>query len=28
MKCPSCGEPESKVIDSRSVGDGIRRRRE
>jgi transcriptional repressor NrdR len=28
MKCPSCGEPESKVIDSRSVGDGVRRRRE
>ena len=28
MKCPSCGEPESKVIDSRGVGDGIRRRRE
>jgi transcriptional repressor NrdR len=28
MKCPSCGEPETKVIDSRSVGDGIRRRRQ
>ncbi|MFA5079232.1 MAG: transcriptional regulator NrdR [Dehalococcoidia bacterium] len=28
MKCPSCGEPESKVIDSRSLGDEIRRRRE
>jgi len=28
MKCPSCGESESKVIDSRGVGDGIRRRRE
>jgi len=28
MKCPSCDEPESKVIDSRGVGDGIRRRRE
>jgi transcriptional repressor NrdR len=28
MKCTSCGEPESKVIDSRGVGDGIRRRRE
>ncbi len=30
MKCPSCGNPESKVLDSRPVGDGasIRRRRE
>lgn len=28
MKCPTCGEPESKVIDSRSLGDEIRRRRE
>jgi len=28
MKCPACGEPESKVIDSRSLGDEIRRRRE
>jgi transcriptional repressor NrdR len=28
MKCPSCGEPESKVIDSRSLGSEIRRRRE
>ncbi|MCS7233677.1 MAG: transcriptional regulator NrdR [Synergistetes bacterium] len=30
MKCPFCGEPESKVIDSRPVEDGsvIRRRRE
>jgi len=28
MKCPSCGEPESRVIDSRSLGDEIRRRRE
>jgi transcriptional repressor NrdR len=28
MKCPSCNEPESKVIDSRSLGDEIRRRRE
>jgi transcriptional repressor NrdR len=28
MKCPSCGELESKVIDSRSLGDEIRRRRE
>ena len=30
MKCPYCGHPESKVIDSRPVTDGssIRRRRE
>ena len=28
MKCPSCGDLESKVIDSRSLGDEIRRRRE
>ncbi len=30
MKCPSCGFPESKVIDSRPAGDAsfIRRRRE
>jgi len=28
MKCPACEEPESKVIDSRSLGDEIRRRRE
>lgn len=30
MKCPSCGYPESKVIDSRPIEDGksIRRRRE
>ena len=28
MKCPSCGEPESRVIDSRSLGEEIRRRRE
>ena len=30
MKCPSCGEPDSKVIDSRlsKEGDMIRRRRE
>lgn len=30
MKCPFCGEPESKVIDSRESKDGgmIRRRRE
>ncbi|MFQ5860751.1 MAG: transcriptional regulator NrdR [Dehalococcoidia bacterium] len=28
MRCPYCGHPESKVIDSRDVEDGIRRRRE
>ncbi len=30
MKCPACGHPDSKVIDSRPVSDGnsIRRRRE
>ena len=28
MRCPYCGGVESKVIDSRSVGDGIRRRRQ
>ena len=28
MKCPYCGDAESKVIDSRSIGDGIRRRRQ
>ena len=30
MKCPACGSPESKVIDSRPMTDGnsIRRRRE
>ena len=28
MRCPRCGDIESKVIDSRSIGDGIRRRRQ
>lgn len=30
MKCPSCGSPESKVLDSRSIDDdkSIKRRRE
>lgn len=28
MKCPHCGDPDSRVIDTRSTGDGIRRRRE
>ncbi|MCX7911695.1 MAG: transcriptional regulator NrdR [Dehalococcoidales bacterium] len=27
MHCPYCGYPESRVIDSRDVDDGIRRRR-
>ncbi len=28
MKCPYCGYHDSKVVDSRDVNDGIRRRRE
>jgi transcriptional repressor NrdR len=28
MKCPYCGKPDSKVIDSRDVNDGVRRRRQ
>lgn len=28
MRCPYCGHSDSKVIDSRDAGDGIRRRRE
>jgi transcriptional repressor NrdR len=28
IQCPFCGEEESKVIDSRSMNDGIRRRRQ
>jgi len=28
MKCPYCSHPDSKVIDTREVGAGIRRRRE
>lgn len=28
MKCPFCGAAESRVVDTREVGDGIRRRRE
>ncbi|MFC1902450.1 transcriptional regulator NrdR [Chloroflexota bacterium] len=28
MKCPYCGHHDSKVVDSRDVNDGIRRRRE
>ena len=28
MKCPECGDPESRVVDSRPNADAIRRRRE
>ncbi|PKH45270.1 transcriptional regulator NrdR, partial [Dehalococcoides mccartyi] len=28
MNCPYCSHPDSKVIDSRDVDDGVRRRRE
>ncbi len=28
MKCPFCAQRESRVVDTREVGDGIRRRRE
>lgn len=28
MKCPYCGERDSRVVDTREAGDGIRRRRE
>jgi transcriptional repressor NrdR len=28
MRCPSCGYDDSRVIDSRNAGDGIRRRRQ
>lgn len=28
MKCPYCGEVETKVIDSRDIGEGVRRRRQ
>ena len=28
MRCPYCGYEDSRVIDSRSVGDGVRRRRQ
>ena len=28
MKCPYCGATESRVVDTREVGEGIRRRRE
>lgn len=28
MKCPYCGYDDSKVVDSRSINDGVRRRRQ
>ncbi|MCA9871012.1 MAG: transcriptional repressor NrdR [Anaerolineae bacterium] len=28
MKCPHCGDTNSRVVDTRSTGDGIRRRRQ
>lgn len=28
MQCPYCGQPDSRVVDTRSTGDSIRRRRE
>lgn len=28
MRCPFCGHPDSRVVDTRSAGEGIRRRRE
>ncbi len=28
MKCPSCGYQDSRVVDSRDVSDGVRRRRQ
>ena len=28
MQCPYCGQPDSRVVDTRATGDGIRRRRE
>lgn len=28
MRCPTCGQPESRVIDSRASEDTVRRRRE
>ncbi len=28
MQCPYCGQPDSRVVDTRSAGDSIRRRRE
>jgi transcriptional repressor NrdR len=28
MQCPYCGQPDSRVVDTRATGDSIRRRRE
>ncbi|MDD4986748.1 MAG: ATP cone domain-containing protein, partial [Dehalococcoidales bacterium] len=28
MNCPYCGNPESRVVDSRDVNNGVRRRRQ
>jgi transcriptional repressor NrdR len=28
MQCPYCGQPDSRVVDTRSTGESIRRRRE
>ena len=28
MRCPECQQPDSRVIDSRTAGDHVRRRRE
>ena len=28
MQCPYCGQPDSRVVDTRPAGDSIRRRRE
>lgn len=28
MQCPYCGHPDSRVVDTRTAGDSIRRRRE
>jgi len=28
MQCPYCGQPDSRVVDTRAAGDSIRRRRE
>jgi transcriptional repressor NrdR len=28
MQCPYCGQPDSRVVDTRSAGESIRRRRE
>ena len=28
MQCPYCGQPDSRVVDTRATGESIRRRRE